>query len=76
MFDLKKMRIAIESEEHAMKCITELKRLGYHQEEQYIDGVHNFIHASGLDMGFDFWHSCIAWGDLTTLDQLKAMGEK
>lgn len=73
IMEFKRMKIAIESDQHAIDCICELERLGYTKEDDCVFGVDRFIHTEEITGSFDFWYSNMPHGELTTIEQLKAM---
>lgn len=72
---MRNMKIKVEINEQGEstldEIVGELERLGFHQEEEFKPEIHRFVHAN--NMGFDFWHTDMNWGELTTLAELRSM---
>lgn len=68
----KNMKIEINEHQSLDEVVRELERLGFYAEDEPVHGAENFIHTYEYG-GFDFWHSDLHWGELTTIQQLKEM---
>lgn len=68
----KNMKIEINDQQPLDEAVRELERLGFYADDEPVHGVENFIHTYEYG-GFDFWHSDLPNGKITTLTELKEM---